>query len=611
MNKYLLIVGFLLFFCKLNWAQKQKNVLKTIPTHTLPKKMIESLPDHKLIIYQITAHLWGNQKSTNKINGSEIENGCGKMADISDIALQTLKNQGYTHVWVMGLIESATLVDHSNIGIENDHPAIVKGRAGSAFAIKDYYDINPNLAIEPSKRMKEFESLVERIHKNGLKLLIDFVPNHVARVYSSDAKPAGVVDFGVNDNIQTIFDPQNNFYYLPGTEFIIPEGVVPAIPQTSFYEEKPAKVTGNDVFKAMPNINDWYETVKLNYGVNILNNRSTHFDPRPDTWNKMTHILQYWMAKGVDGFRCDMAEMVPVQFWKHAIGTVKKQYPKAVFVAEIYNPNEYKNYIKTGGFDYLYDKVGLYDALRRLIEDQANANTADLTHVWQKESGDIGHNMLRFLENHDEQRIASEFFAKDPFKALPAMLLSATMHNGPLMVYFGQELGEPAADAEGFGTKDGRTTMFDFWGVKTQQRWLNEGKFDGKMLTENELKLQKNYLKIIDLSKKNEAISKGHFFDLQYANEYKGALKSKIYAYLRYTQNQKLLFIYNFDHKNEQNFSLQIPELALQMMQLKDNKVVKITTLHQENSNKNSVKLNQTFLDCKIQANSAIVLKIN
>lgn len=611
MNKYLLIVGFLLFFCKLNWAQKQKNVSKTITTNTLPKKMIESLPNHKLIIYQITAHLWGNQNTTNKINGSEIENGCGKMADISEVALQALKKQGYTHVWIMGLIESATLVDHSNIGIENDHPAIVKGRAGSAFAIKDYYDINPNLAIEPTKRMQEFESLVQRIHKNGLKLLIDFVPNHVARVYKSDAKPAGVDDFGKNDNNKTIFDPQNNFYYLPGTEFIVPEGVVPAIPQTSFYEEKPAKVTGNDVFKAMPSINDWYETVKLNYGVNILNNKITYFNPRPDTWNKMTHILQYWMDKGVDGFRCDMAEMVPVQFWQHAISTVKKQYPKAVFVAEIYNPNEYKNYIKTGGFDYLYDKVGLYDALRRLIEDQPNANTADITHVWQKESGDIGQNMLRFLENHDEQRIASEFFANDPFKALPAMLLSATMHNGPLMVYFGQELGESATDSEGFGTKDGRTTMFDFWGVKTQQRWMNGGTFDGKKLTANELKLQNSYLKIIKLSKNNEAINKGHFFDLQYANEYNGGSKGKIYAYLRYTQNQKLLFIYNFDQKNQQNFTLQIPELALQMMQLKDNSIFKIITLHQENSSKNLVKLNKNKFNCIIQPNSAIVLNIN
>lgn len=602
-------MGFLLFFCKMIMGQKTKSKIQ--PTKNSKVKMIESLPNHKLIVYQITAHLWGNKKNTNKFNGSETENGCGKMADISDLALKTLKKQGYTHLWIMGLLESATLVDHSSIGIPNDHPAIVKGRAGSAFAIKDYYDINPNLAIEPANRMNEFEALVARIHQNGLKLLIDFVPNHVARQYHSDAKPSGVEDFGTKDNNQVIFDPQNNFYYLPGTEFIVPEGVVPAVPQTSFYEEKPAKVTGNDVFKAMPNINDWYETVKLNYGVNILNNRSQHFEPMPDTWKKMTHILHYWMEKGVDGFRCDMAEMVPVQFWQHAISSVKKVHPKAIFVAEIYNPKEYKNYIKTGGFDYLYDKVGLYDALRRLIENQPNANTQQLTDVWQKESGDIGQNMLRFLENHDEQRIASEFFAKNPTKALPAMLLSGSMHTGPLMVYFGQELGEPASDAEGFGSKDGRTTMFDFWGVKSHQRWMNEGTFDGKKLSKEELSLQKNYLNIIDFCKKNEAVSQGHFFDLQYTNNYVGTNKGKMYSYLRFTNNQKLLFIYNFDQQAVANSSIYVPDLALEMMQLDGKKIAQIKPIFSIDSNKNMAVLKGNTIEFNLQQNSAIVLQIN
>ncbi|MES2797430.1 MAG: alpha-amylase family protein [Bacteroidota bacterium] len=524
----------------------------------------------KLIIYQITAHLWGNKKSNNKVNGSEIENGCGKFADLNDTALKAIKDFGYTHIWVMSILENATLVDHSSIGIPNDHPAVVKGRAGSPFAVKDYYDVNPNLAIDPLNRMAEFEAMRDRIHQHGLKLIMDFIPNHVARQYHSDAMPSGIENFGAKDNQSVIFDAQNNFYYLPGTEFIVPQGVIPAIQQNSFYEEKPAKVTGNDVFKAEPNINDWFETIKLNYGVNILNNRSNHFDPVPNTWLKMTDILSYWTAKGVDGFRCDMAEMVPVEFWAYAISRTKKQNPAIKFIAEIYNPKEYKNYVKSGGFDYLYDKVGLYDALRRLIENQPNANVADITKVWQEESGDISEHMLRFLENHDEQRIASDFFAKDPEKAKAAMVLSSTLHNGPLMLFFGQELGEPSMDAEGFGSKDGRTTMFDFWGIKSHQAWMNGGKFDGALLTEKQKSLQNFYKSLINFTKNNSAVNDGQFYDLQYANHYPKAEKKKIYSYLRYSEGQKLLFIYNFNQQKAFKTTVTIPDEAFKAANIKN-----------------------------------------
>jgi glycosidase len=551
---YLIIVC-TLFCTKITSQTKLNSKSKKI-------EIVNKKKSDKLIIYQITAHLWGNTNTTNKINGSEIENGCGKLEYINDAALDQLKKIGYTHIWVMGILESATLVDHTNIGIPMDHPAVVKGRAGSAFAVKDYYDINPNLAINPKNRMAEFEAMRDRIHKHGLKLIIDFIPNHVARQYYSDAKPAGVIDFGKNDKTDVIFDAQNNFYYLPGTEFIVPEGVIPAIPQNSFFEEKPTKVTGNDVFKAEPNINDWYETVKLNYGVNILNNKSKHFEPTPSTWVKMTEILAYWAAKGVDGFRCDMAEMVPVEFWAYSIPKIKKQNSEIKFIAEIYNPAEYKNYVKTGGFDYLYDKVGLYDALRRLIENKPEANVADITRVWQKESGEISENMLRFLENHDEQRIASDFFGKDPEKAKAAMALSATLHSGPLMVFFSQEFGEPAMDAEGFGSKDGRTTMFDFWGVKSHQAWANNGKFDGAGLNSKQKELQLFYTDLIQFTKNNSAVEFGKFYDLQYANEYLNGDKRKIYSYLRHDEKQKLLFIYNFDQKKTFKTTVKIPNEA-------------------------------------------------
>jgi glycosidase len=601
---------FFLLFSILNapiFGQKSVISKKTKKTNqTKTKTATVAKHSDKLIIYQITAHLWGNTNTTNKINGSEIENGCGKLEYINDAALAALKKTGYTHIWVMGLLESATLVDHSAIGIPNDHPAIVKGRAGSAFAVKDYYDINPNLAINPKNRMAEFEALRDRIHKHGMKLIMDFIPNHVARVYHSDVKPG--LDFGKNDNNSVIFDPQNNFYYLPGTEFIVPDGVVPAIPQNSFYEEKPAKVTGNDVFKAEPSINDWFETVKLNYGVNLLNNRSKHFTPTPNTWDKMTDILKYWTEKGVDGFRCDMAEMVPVEFWAYSIPKVKALNPEIKFIAEIYNPAEYKNYVKTGGFDYLYDKVGLYDALRRLIENKPEANVADITKVWQQESGDISEHMLRFLENHDEQRIASDFFGKDAEKAIPAMVLSATLHTGPLMVFFSQEFGEPAMDAEGFGSRDGRTTMFDFWGVKSHQAWANNGKFDGASLNEKQKSLQQFYQNLIQFTKKNPAIEFGKFYDLQYANNYPNADKKKIYSYLRYVDGQKLLFVYNFDQEKSFETTVFLPAEALKAAGIDDTKPMKLTEIFLNKSVK--PKIEKGNISLKLEANSVYVFEV-
>lgn len=604
----------LLFFCatKLEIFGQKKVISKKVTTQKAKSikitKKTEFVAQHsdKLIIYQITAQLWGNKNSTNKYNGSETENGVGKFADLTDVALKAIKDFGYTHIWVMGILESATLVDNTKYGIPNDHPAIVKGRAGSAFAVKDYYDVNPNLAVNPAQRMAEFDAMRDRIHAAGLKLIMDFIPNHVARVYHSDVKPE--LDFGKNDNKNVIFDPQNNFYYLPGTEFIVPDGVKPAIPQDSFYEEKPAKVTGNDVFKAEPDYYDWYETIKLNYGVNILNRKSNHFDPTPDTWLKMTDILKYWTAKGVDGFRCDMAEMVPVEFWAYAIPKIKQQNKEIKFIAEIYNPNEYSNYVKKGGFDYLYDKVGLYDALRRLMENKPEANVADITKVWQQESGDIANHMLRFLENHDEQRIASDFFAKDPKLAIPAMTLSATLHTGPVLLYFGQELGEPAADAEGFGTKDGRTTMFDFWGVKTHQAWMNGGKFDGAGLTTEQKALQGFYKNLFHFVQNNEAISHGQFYDLQYANNYPNADKKKIYSYIRHINGQKLFFVYNFDTQKSFDTSIFIPMEAMKAAGIDTVKPMKLTEIFMNKTVKPKVEGGNVSF--KLEANSVYVFEV-
>ena len=501
--------------------------------------------NEKIIIYQVFTRLFGNSNTRCKYNGSLEENGCGKLADFTTKALTEIKNLGATHIWYTGVIEHATQTNYSRYGIRPDHPAVVKGKAGSPYAIKDYYDVDPDMANSIPDRMKEFENLVKRSHKAGLKVIIDFVPNHVARQYHSDAKPEGVIDLGENDDNTVAFSAQNNFYYIPGQELQGDIDLHMNAPEA--YVENPAKATGNDKFDAWPGINDWYETVKLNYGVDYMNWRIGHFDPIPDTWKKMLEILLFWAAKDIDGFRCDMAEMVPVEFWGWAIPQVKEQFPHIIFIAEVYNPNEYRNYIFNGHFDYLYDKVGLYDTLRALTCGHESAT--NIPFRWQNLNG-IEKNMLNFLENHDEQRIASDFFAGNPFKAIPAMVISACMNTNPVMIYFGQELGEKGMDEEGFSGRDGRTTIFDYWTVDTIRRWRNGGKFDGKTLTKEEKKLQGFYSTLLNLCNKEKAIREGVFFDLTYAN-LEGIFfnEHRQYAFFRKAGKELLFIIVNFDEK--------------------------------------------------------------
>ncbi|SMO64752.1 Glycosidase [Saccharicrinis carchari] len=494
----------------------------------------------KTIIYQVFTRLFGNKNRRNKINGSLSENGCGKMNDFTLKALNEIKNLGVTHIWYTGIIEHAITTDYSEYNISKDYPEVVKGKAGSPYAIKDYYDVNPDLAVDVNNRISEFEELVERSHQQELKVIIDFVPNHVARHYVSDAKPKGVKDLGEDDDNTVNFNRNNNFYYLPGEIF---DG--PVTPQGSdHWIENPAKVTGNDCLSAKPGINDWYETVKINYGVDIFNHGSHHFDPIPDTWDKMLHILLYWSAKKVDGFRCDMAEMVPVEFWNWVIPKVKEHYPHVIFVAEIYNPDLYRQYITFGGFDYLYDKVGMYDTLKAIVQGYEQPNA--ITRAWDKING-IHKHMLFFLENHDEQRIASPFFAGDAKKGIPAMVVSGAIYSNPLMLYFGQELGEPGMDIEGYSGQDGRTSIFDYWGVKLYQDWANDGLYDGALLSAEARELRIWYRKFLHIIKNNETIQLGKFYDLLWCNEHNDAFDgSKLYAFLRYTEKQILLVLVNF-----------------------------------------------------------------
>ena len=538
----------------------------------------------KTIIYQLLPRTFANFCTNRKNNGPIQENGCGKFNLITTKALREIKNLGATHVWYTGVIEHATQTDYSEFGITPDHPSVVKGKAGSPYAIKDYYDVDPDLAENVDNRMAEFEALIERTHKVGLKVIIDFVPNHVARQYHSDAKPAGIADLGEGDNPEWAFSPLNNFYYIPGEKF------APAF-DVYDYTEDPAKVTGNDCFTAHPGHNDWYETIKLNYGVFYQGGGEKQFNPIPSTWLKMRDILRFWAAKGVDGFRCDMAEMVPVEFWEWVIPQIKdvewgvtttdaagkKTYKKKapiIFIAEVYNPALYREFIFKGHFDYLYDKVGMYDYLRAVTSK--NYPVEGITQQWQA-VGDIQEHMLYFLENHDEQRIASGFFCGRGMCAQPAMIVAATLSTNPVMIYAGQELGEKGMDVEGFSGIDGRTTIFDYWGVKSIQAWANNGKWDGKGLDDEQQELRLFYQQLLTLTRNSKAITEGKMYDLEYAQA-EGFNKHEHYAYLRHCEEETLLIAINFDDKHAE-MQIRIPAEAFAYLHIQPCTEVQFTDL--------------------------------
>ena len=548
------------------------------------------MASNKIVIYQIFTRLYGNRNTTRQEGGTIQENGCGKMNDFTPTTQKNIRDMGVSHIWYTGIIRHATQTDYTAYGIPKNHPAIVKGQAGSPYAITDYYDIDPDLATDVNHRMQEFEQLIERTHKAGMKVIIDFVPNHVARQYHSICKPEGVKDLGEEDNPQFGFDPQNNFYYCPGQRFMPYFDLYHG--ENEPYIEEPAKATGNDCFHNAPGSNDWYETVKLNYGLDYYAGRIGYFNPIPNTWSKMTDILLFWARKGVDGFRCDMAEMVPAAFWQWATDKVKFAYPQILFIGEVYNPAEYRNYL-AAGFDYLYDKVGMYDTLREVM--RGNLSTSAITGAWQA-TDDIRSHMLYFLENHDEQRIASNFFAGDAQKGVPALVVSALLQQNPLMIYFGQEYGERGMDKEGFSGNDGRTTIFDYWSVDTIVRAAQ------RKLTAQEKQLKALYDKVINIATTEKAAINGASFDLMYVN---GRYNHE-YAFIRKAGAEVLLVVANFADA-AQALGITIPGHAFDFLNMKE-KNAQATDLITGEKQKLSLKRDEAVV-VNVQANSAVVLK--
>lgn len=491
----------------------------------------------KPVIYQVFPRYWGPYQGRNVRSGSITENSCGHFGDFDDASLRYLKKLGVSHVWYTGVLRHATSCDTN--GCTPSHPQIVKGAAGSPYAITDFFDVNPYLAAEPEHRMAEFAQLVERTHQHGLKVIIDFVPNHVSR---------DNVNLGADDDKTVHWRPENDFFYYPGQALTLPTKFKPTARFRQGYVENPARATGNDCFSANPGINDWYETVKINY-----------CDFHTVTWDKMLAILLFWAERGVDGFRCDMVEMVPPEFFSWAIARVKEQYPDVEFIAEVYDKNLYHKYIYEVGFDLLYDKSGLYDALHDIVVNNTHdkdrgeyvenwQSVRRITSCWQQLENVQSH-MLNFLENHDEIRLASRFFAGSAAGGYAALAVSALLTNSAFMIYSGQEIGEDAPCSEGFRGDDGRSTIFDWWKSDSASA-LWEHVHGGKVLNPAQKLILRKYTEILKVASRMN-FSQGQLYDLNFCNVgSQGFDSDRHYAFLRFDAKACTLVVCNFSDKD-------------------------------------------------------------
>ena len=523
----------------------------------------------KVIIYQMLPRLWGNIGGKNIKNGTLKDNGCGKFSSIDTISLEYLRSLGVSHVWYTGIIRHATAEDSD--GCTPSSADWVKGRAGSPYSITDYYDVNPYLADEPENRMEEFHKLVERTHAAGLKVIIDFVPNHVARDYGRFAAahpaPTGMAALGESDDKSVHWKDSNDFFYYPGIPLALPI-------QNQTYMEMPAMASGNS-YTSSPGVNDWYDTIKLNY-----------CDTHTETWEKMYDIVNFWAGQGVDGFRCDMVELVPPAFFKWLISRIKKDRPDLLFVAEVYQKTLYSKYIREIGFDLLYDKSGIYDTLRAIVEKNAKdsgvpvedwQSAKRITWNWQS-LGDLQPYMLNFLENHDEQRFASDFFGCDARNSYAALYTALYLNNAPFMLYAGEEVGERGMDNEGFSGRDGRTSIFDWWAPSSLTRLYKYIHGEKEALTPKEESMLDAYRKALKFAAEDNAVSKGTVYDLCYCNYASdGFNPDRHFAFLRDFEDETLLIVCNFS-KNDADMKISIPEHAFNWMKMPESEEFNHTT---------------------------------
>jgi glycosidase len=491
----------------------------------------------KPVIYQLVVRYFGNTKTVNQTDGTIGTNGCGKFADISDIALQALKAFGATHIWLTGCLRQATLTGYPEVGLPPDDPDVVKGRAGSLYAVRDYFDVSPDYARNPASRLDEFEALVGRIHDAGLKVVLDLVSNHVARGYHSVVKPD--LDFGIGDDTSRFFARDNHFFYL-----VEPPGQRLSLSRPSYWNPAginfdgafapedgspghPPRATGNNVTSPSPGAGDWYETVKLNYGYNFAD-QTGHYDPRPRTWDAVDQILAYWQEKGVDGFRCDFAHYVPPEAWSYLISCARQRHAGAFFVAEAYpyagsgDPVTNLQQLVDAGFDAVYHYPA-YNLLKQIYQGQAGPDDYDHEMAFPPVARE---HLVHYLENHDERRVASPIVRDSGpggsgfgspeagYQLAPLQFLSG---QGPVLLLNGQETGEPGAGAEGFNLEDGRTTFFDYWAMPEFVKWVNDGRYDGGALSAAQLALRNFYAGLLGLCQ-DPSVNGDGYWGLKYFN---------------------------------------------------------------------------------------------
>ena len=534
----------------------------------------------RMRVYQLLPRLFGNVNETRQPHGTLAENGCGKFADINDAAIASIAAMNFTHVWLTGVLRQATSTDYSAIGAPADDAALLKGRAGSPYAIRDCFDVCPDYAIEPADRLTEFRALLARLHAAGLGVIIDFVPNHVARSHHSIVLPEHT--FGARDDRTRFFAPANNFFWLqrdsPGGG---PPLRLPPHGQPFSGELEHGRVTGNNVCNWQPAQHDWFETVKLNYGFDFTT--GTHAYPRggqgaepiPDTWVKMDRVLGYWQEQGVDGFRCDMAHLVPMEFWTWAVERARVRNPGVIFFAEAYDDDPMKvtagdvlAALLRAGFDAVYD-LPSYKKLKSIYDGSGWANDLDDAHGAEA----VFQRSLRFAENHDEVRLAGDGqwggVGAEVGRAVSAILFG--LSRGPVLLYSGQEVGEPARGAEGFGGDDARTTIFDYWSMPELVKWVNGHRYDGARLSTAQRELRDFYTRLLHLVGE-PAFRDGDFRALNPANipnEKYGRLPGEsasghwLYAFLRSdpASGQRFLIVANL-HPTEtlQKVCVNFPE---------------------------------------------------
>jgi glycosidase len=539
----------------------------------------------KPVIYQLVVRYFGNTRGANVVDGDIHENGCGQFADINDRAIAELGRLGVTHVWLTGVLRQATLTDHSSIGLPPDPPDIVKGRAGSFYAVRDCVDVCPDYAVHPERRMAEFEALLGRIHAAGLRVLIDLVPNHVSRNHASDAE---CFDFGRGDDQSQFFTPTNNFYYLvdpPGRALTLPKpahwnppGVVFGGP---FEREdgRPGhtpKATGGDdytqVVQTQPSENIWYETIKLNYGYDFRTQQG-HYDPLPRTWRMVDALIAFWQRKGVDGFRCDFAHYVPSEAWAYLIGRARQPNAAAFFMAESYpypgsaDPVHHQSQLIDAGFDAVYHSRA-YDALKRIYQGHGvDAYEREMSALDDRSRP----HYLEYLENHDERRIPSPIVAHaspgdsgfgSSHAAHQLAPLQLLYSQGPVLVLNGQEVGEPGAGATGFKGDNGRTTLFDYWRMPSFARWVNDHAYDGGQLDSGSAALRRYYRDLLGLCQHPSITGSGYWsLGSRHGADHGPGVSKWLYAFARYApgSGRLVLVVANFRPDSAEAGQLRVP----------------------------------------------------